>query len=833
MKSVIHSLKVALRSLFSATCHLLPASSSLLPTTCYLLPATCSLLLATFSLTATAQSFTLYGTVINDEKEPIEFALIHIEGQNASAFTDLKGKYTLTAASTDSVVVVFQFLGYQTRKRVLNNPEDTVRLDVMLPRLGIELEEVQVKDIRRQTTQMTDVNINEMKHMGNASGGGIEQIIATQAGVSTHNELSNQYNVRGGSFDENSVYINGVEMYRPLLVRSGQQEGLSVINPDMVERVGFSAGGFEARYGDKMSSVLDITYKKVKHFEGSVSASLLGASGYVGIGNEKFSWTNAVRYKTMKNLLGSMDTQGEYDPRDFDYQTYLSWSPSKRWTLDFIGNISRNDYNFVPEDRETKFGTSTDTKYFKVYFDGQEKDKFYTYFGNMSLTHNFNTYNSLTLSLSAFQTYEQENFDLQGQYWLSSSEDATESLGIGTYLQHARNRLKATVRQAGLSGHNRFTGHDLRYGLLLKHEEVEERMREWEMRDSAGYSLPHTGNTLNLIYNLTSDDCITSNRFEMYAQDTWRHEYPEGELIINYGARLSHWDLNGETLFSPRATVSFVPAKNDNLVFRFSTGLYYQAPFYKELKDTVTVNGNTRVQLNKDIKSQRSVHFVLGGEYKFRMNNRPFKATAEVYYKALSDINPYNVDNVRVVYLGQNCASGYAMGLDMKIYGEFVPGTDSWVSIGLMKTEEKINGIWSPRPTDQRFNLGAFFSDYFPGSDRWKVSIKGHYAGGLPFTSPHGDVSHKPYRFPAYKRVDLGISYCLLKGPADNGLLNQGGSKLSRYLKDIWVGLDAFNILDINNTNSFYWVTDVTGNQFAVPNYLTGRTLNLRLLVDF
>lgn len=773
-----------------------------------------------------AQTFHLKGTVIDDEKVPMDFVLVRIEGQGTSCFTDSKGKYCMNAGSGDSIVVVFQMLGYDTRKRVLNNPTDTVELNVMLLKHGIELGEVEVKEIRRQTTQMTDVNLNDMKHMGNASGGGVEQMITTQAGVSTHNELSNQYNVRGGSFDENSVYINGTEVYRPLLVRSGQQEGLSVINPDMVERVGFSAGGFEARYGDKMSSVLDITYKKVDKTEGSVSASLLGASAYLGVGNKKISWTNAVRYKTMKNLLGSLETTGEYDPRDFDYQTYLSWSPNQRWTVDFIGNISLNDYNFTPKDRNTKFGTSEIVKEFKVYFDGEEKDKFHTYFGNFSLTRHIGENHNLSLNIAAFQTQEKETFDIQGEYWLSDYI-AGNSLGIGTYMQHARNRLDATVKQIGLSGRSRLEHHDLRYGFLYKNEKVTESMREWEMRDSAGYSLPYNGKTVNMVYNLSSKHEIKSNRTELFAQDTWRQELKEGELILNYGARLSHWSYNGETLFSPRATISFVPAKNDNLVFRFSTGLYYQAPFYKELKDTVTVDGNTTVMLNKNIKSQCSVHFLLGGEYKFRVNDRPFKATAEMYYKALTNLNPYNVDNVRVVYSGQNNASGYAMGLDMKIYGEFVPGTDSWVSIGVMRTEEKINGKWSPRPTDQRFNLGMFFSDYFPHTDRWKASIKGHYASGLPFSAPHSDISNKPFRFPAYRRVDLGISYRLHKEKTQDVL------RADSPIKNIWLGLDAFNILDVANVNSYYWVTDITNQQYAVPNYLTGRTMNVRFLVEF
>lgn len=774
-----------------------------------------------------AQTVIIKGKVIDDQKSPLELAQVKVEGTGFGTVCNLKGEYRMTCESSDSLVVIFSMMGYETRKRVLNNPVDSVTLNVMLPSLGYELGEVQVNEIRRQTSTMTDVNMNDMKHMGNASGGGVERLITSQAGVSTHNELSSQYNVRGGSFDENSVYINGIEVYRPLLIRSGQQEGLSIINPDMVESIGFSAGGFEARYGEKMSSVLDIKYKKVKGFEGSVSASMLGASAYLGFGNEKFSWTNALRYKTMKNLLGTLETKGEYDPRDFDYQSYLSWSPNQRWTIDLMGVISTNDYDFMPSDRSTKFGTAEDVKEFKVYFDGSEKDKFHTYFGAFSATHNFNKYNSLTFNLSAFKTMERETYDINGEYWLNN-ETENSSLGIGTYHEHARNKLNATVANVGFSGQSRFTSHNLKYGMLMKMEKVDEKMREWEMRDSAGYSLPHN-DRLDLIYNMSSVNKEKSKHYEFYIQDTYRKEFEEGDLVLNYGARVTHWDWNKETLFSPRATIAFTPRNNENLTYRFSTGVYYQTPFYKEMRDTTTVNGNTFAYLNEKIKSQRSIHFLLGMEYKFRVNQRPFKFTAEAYYKALSNLIPYNVDNVRVVYYGGNIAKGYAAGIDMKIYGEFVPGTDSWVSIGIMKTEEKINGSpYVPRPTDQRLNFSMFFSDYFPNTDRWKVTIQGHYAGGLPFGPPHTGREKQVFRMASYRRVDLGISYRMLKN--EDRHIASGAGKI---FKNIWLGLDAFNILDISNVNSYYWVTDITNHQYAVPNYLTGRQINARLLFEF
>ncbi|MBR2153027.1 MAG: TonB-dependent receptor [Bacteroidaceae bacterium] len=782
-----------------------------------------------FIIHLSAQTVVIKGTVIDDKKQPIELAQVRVEGTPFGAVCDLKGRYRFVAESADSMVVIASMLGYETRKRVLRSPTDSITLNLMLPALGYELGEVEVKEVRRQTNNMTDVSLQDMKHMGNASGGGVEQVIATQAGVSTHNELSSQYNVRGGSFDENSVYMNGIEVYRPLLIRSGQQEGLSIINPDMVERISFSAGGFDAKYGEKMSSVLDITYKKVKGFEASLSGSLLGGSGYVGFGSEKFSMIHGIRYKTMKNLLGTMQTKGEYDPRDFDYQTYISWSPNQRWTFDIMGVISLNDYKFKPSDRETKFGTAENVKDFKVYFDGQERDKFHTYFGAFSTTYNFNRNHSLTLNLSAFKTTEREAYDISGQYWLSQEGEDKGGLGIGTYMEHARNRLNASMVNVGIAGRSRLTAHDIRYGALLKFENVKETMREWEFRDSAGYSLPHSENRLDLIYNLASQNEEKSRHLEIFAQDTWRHEFSSGELVLNYGARLTHWSWNNEWLISPRATLAYIPASNENLVLRFGTGLYYQTPFYKEMRDTVTVNGNTIAYLKEDIKSQRSIHFLLGGEYKFRVGNRPFKFTAEAYYKALSNLIPYNVDNVRVIYYGGNIAKGYAIGLDLKLYGEFVPGTDSWISVGVMKTAEQINGgPWVPRPTDQRLNVALFFSDYFPNTDRWKITVRGHYAGGLPFGPPHSGRERQVFRMAAYRRVDIGLSYRLLNNE-DRHIRSSFGNSF----KNIWLGIDAFNVFGISNVNSYYWITDITSHQYAVPNYLTGRTINARLLLEF
>lgn len=788
----------------------------------------CTLLFTLSALPVLAQEkVKLSGRVIDEEQNPVLFAVVKVEGQAAGTTTDLQGRYKLEFHTADTVTISFSMIGYATKTKKLFRPRGDLRLNITMETQSIDMGEVTVKEVRRQMNSTQHINAENLKRLPSTTGNAVEELVATQAGVSTHNELSSQYNVRGGSFDENSVYINGVEVYRPLLISSGQQEGLSVINSDMVESINFSAGGFDAKYGDKMSSVLDITYKKPKKFEASASASLLGAGLYVGYAKGGFSMTHGVRYKTNQYMLGSLETKGEYSPRFLDYQTYISWSPNRRWSIDFIGNISQNQYDFMPTDRQTNFGTMQDVKSFRVYFDGQEKDLFRTLFGTLSLSHSFTDRTKLSLLASAFTTKERETYDIQGQYWLDET-NTTEQLGVGTYMEHARNYLDADVKSLKLAFSHKPQGHDIQAGLTWKHETIEENSREWEMRDSAGYSIPHTGDRLDLIYNLRSSNRISSNRLEMFGQDTWRFTNANGGIFsLNYGVRLSYWSWNKEWLFSPRVSLGIIPAFNDNFTFRLATGLYYQSPFYKELRDTVTTGGSTRVELNRNIKSQRSFQVVAGGDYKFKMLGRPFKFTTEVYYKALSNLIPYNVDNVKIVYYGGNVGSGYTTGIDFKLFGEFVEGTDSWISFSLMKAQQKVNGRSFPQATDQRYNLNFFFSDFFPGTTRWKMTLKASVADGLPFGPPHTGLERMAFRAPAYKRVDIGMSYRLLDN--EDG---RNEKKFVRYLRNVWLGVDCFNLFDISNVSSYYWVTDVTNQQYAVPNYLTGRQINARILIE-
>lgn len=776
-------------------------------------------------LISKAQSFTLQGKVVDNQQNPVELASVSCLAQGKATVTSLKGEFSMQLMSADSVKIKFSMIGYQSKTRVLINPHGKQTMQIVLLPDDHTLDEVQVKGEKIQTGQTQNLKIEHAKSMPSVSGNAVEELIQTQAGVSTHSELSSQYNVRGGSFDENSVYINNIEIFRPYLVRSGQQEGLSIINPYMVEQIGFSTGGFEAKYGDKMSSVLDITYRTPKPFEANISASMLGAGAFVGFRKNKLAWSNAIRYKTNKYLLGSLETKGEYRPDFLDYQTYLVYQPNKRWTLSFIGNISDDHYQFTPQNRETAFGTLENVKAFKVYFDGNEKDRFTTFFGSLNITRHLGDSTFVSLLASAFSTNEREKYDIQGQYWLTQTE-TSENLGIGTYFQHARNYLKANVGNIKLLINHTTKVHRMEGGLTYKLEHITENAAEYEMRDSSGYSIPHTGKDLYMYYSLRAKNQLNAHRLETYLQDTYRFTNQSGNThyTLNYGIRMSHWSFNNELIVSPRLSLGIIPSFNENMTIRFATGLYYQAPFYKEIRDTTTVNGITYAALNMKAKSQLSIHAIAGMDYRFRLNSRPFKFSAEAYYKALSNLVPYSVNNVQVIYYGDNIGTGHTAGLDLKLFGEFVPGTDSWISFSVMDAKMKLNGKSIPMPTDQRYSVNLFFTDYFPGTDRWKMSLKLAFADGLPFSAPHQELENNIFKAPAYKRVDIGMSYRLLD--------NEDGRSNSPF-KNIWLGIDGLNLFDIRNVNSYYWITDVTNHQYAVPNYLTGRQINLKVSIDF
>lgn len=774
---------------------------------------------------AAAQSFVLSGRVTDDNGHAIELATISCTEQHAVAMANLKGEYTLRLRSADSVKVKFSMVGYQSKTRTLLKPKGRQRLVVTL-HPATTLHEVVVSRRRRQTNGMEQLDAQHLKANPTTTGNSVEELVQQQAGVSTHHELSSQYNVRGGSFDENAVYINGAEAYRPLLTRSGQQEGLSVINSDMVERIGFSSGGYEARYGGKMSSVLDITYKRPQHLEGNLQASLLGASSYVGLGNRHFSMLHGLRYKTNQYLLGSLDTKGEYRPRFLDYQTYLYWKPNRRWMMEATGSLSENRYHFTPTDRETAFGTLQDTKTFKVYFDGQERDLFRTASAMAAIQFSPSQRTQVRLQGAAFHSKEQETYDIQGQYWLSDTQ-TSDNLGVGTYREHARNYLTAHAEQLSLSLSHQARHHLLEGGLTAKWEHVEEKANEYEMRDSSGYNIPHLPDKLHLIYSMKTQQRINSMRTEAYLQDQLKWQTGKEDHVsywtLHAGLRWTRWNFNGEQTLSPRLSLAVVPAFNTDMTLRLATGIYYQPPFYKEMRDTTTANGMTNVALNKDIKSQRAIHLVAAFDYRFNMMSRPFRFTAEAYYKKLDHLIPYNIQNMKVVYEGRNTGKGYATGIDLKIFGEFVPGTDSWLTLSLMKTRQTTNGISMPLPTDQRWGINFHFTDYFPGSQRWQMTLRLAFADGLPFGAPHRGLQQQQFRAPAYRRADMGMRYLAYKGEAHPG----------KGIRHAWLGIDLLNVFGIANVSNYYWVTDIANQQYAVPNYLTGRQINGKLTIDF
>lgn len=778
----------------------------------------------------------IFGKVVDAEEKPIEFATVRIAGTAVGATTGLDGSYSLSVAESDTIEIVFSCIGYKEHKQKLISPSGNVNVNAKLFKTTRELEAIEVTEYKKQTGGMQTLDAGQLKVGPNASGNAVEGLLSTIAGVSSKDELSSQYSVRGGSYDENSVYINGIEVYRPQLVSSGQQEGLSIINPSLVGSIEFSTGGFSAEYGDKMSSVLDITYRQPESFEGNVAASLMGAEAAIGQSTGKFSQLHGIRYKRNTTLLSSLETKGEYDPSFFDYQTNLRLKLNDQWNVSFLGNIAMNNYKFTPKTRSTSFGTSQNVKEFTVYFDGKERDRFETYFGALELNYDINKSTGFTLLASGFLTNELVSYDISGEYWLdeAGTNDGENSvggeIGVGKYLEHTRDRFQAGVFTFGLKGHTSLNHHNLQYGIEYRNQQIYDRTSEWEQRDSAGYSLPNIDNKLEMIYNLTSKHDLATNKVSWYAQDTYRLLSNIGLFTFNGGLRMSYWDFNNEFLVSPRISVGFIPEFNNSLSFRLAGGLYYQSPFYKEFRETKTdENGNSYVELNRNIKSQRSIQLILGGDYTFRALDRPFKITAEAYYKKLDNIIPYELDNLKIVYTGRNESNGFIAGIDFKFFGQFVPGSDSWFSFSLMKTQEDLHGVKVPRPTDQRYSFSVFFNDYFPKIPKLKFSLKGIISDGFPMTPPQvsRDVSY--FRAPAYKRLDIGFQYQLVGGEKDG----VRPYNFWRHFKSIWIGVDVFNLFDFSNVSSYYWVTDVNNIQYAVPNYLTRRQFNVSLSVAF
>ena len=794
-----------------------------------------------FSQKQEEKDYRLYGYVYLPDREPASYASIQVKGTTIGTMAREDGYYDLRFLLKDSAVVEFSVLGCKPYQiKVDKKKKVLIQRIVYLEEDALLLEEAQVKDFAKQSNTMNRIDTELLKSMPNISGG-IESVISTFAGVSSRNELSSQYSVRGGNYDENSVYVNDIEVYRPLLIRSGEQEGLSFVNQDMVESVQFSAGGFAPSYGDKSASVLDIQYKKPVGIESTVSASLLGANGYVGHGlkNGKFTQLHGIRYKSSDYLFNTLDTEGSYNQRFVDYQTYFTFQFSKRWSMDLLGNYSQNWYSSIPQSRTSTYGTMMSPTVFNVYFDGQEKDVFRTIFGALTLRYKPIEDVSLRLILSAYNASEKVNYDISGEYWIGESmtgklDDDATMLGVGAYLDYARNRLNTTVANAQIRGDWKKNRNKLEWGVAVQYEEIADKIVEFQLRDSADYSLPYNPDFLQAYYNLWSSVNLSSVRVSMFVQDEARFLTNHGTYTLLAGLRASYWDYNNEFLISPRATVAFFPKKVEDLNLRFSTGLYYQSPFYKEIRRIVTDDmGNSSVVLNNKLKSQRSLHFLLGADYYFKIVGRPFKFTTELYFKPMDRVVTYSVDNLKIVYSGENDAIAYTAGVDFKLFGEFVPGTDSWISLSLMRSQEKKNGTneWVSRPNEQRYGVSMFFQDYIPGLPKYKFHIKFVWQDGLPFwaTNVKTHTKNTTNRTTAYRRVDLGASRRFAKG--DFAWLDR--TKIFTVLKSIDIGLEIFNLIGFKNVASYYWVTDVYSYQHAVPNYLTGRQFNVKLSFNF
>ena len=816
----------------------------------------------------------LYGKITDENGKAIEFVNVAVQNTKYGVVSDARGGYSLRLPADTLINVVFSYVGYEEIKiGITLKPEDRRKQDVKMHIVATILPEMTVHDQSIKASTITRLDAKETVLLPTTGAGGVEDMVKTLAGVSSTNELSSQYNVRGGNFDENLIYVNGIEIYKPFLVGSGQQEGLSFINSRLVSNIDFSAGGFSSEYGDKLSSVLDITYKKPTITASSLTLSLLGAEAHTeGMAFKgKMNYLIGARYKNTQYLLGKMDTKGDYKPNFTDVQGLITYNISSRFEVTALGYYSRNSYLMVPTTRETDFGNLKASYRLKVYFDGQELSKYTTGLGAISL--NFSPNEDLNLKLigSAYSAVESETYDIQGQYWIGLLEtnpgsqelgNVIANQGIGTYIEHARNYFYSRVFNLDHKGAYNYRDNVLKWGLRYQHQLFDDIINEWDMTDSAGYTQPHIIDSilnpnnpmqtpLELKNVATGHNELMVNNLDGYLQNSWQLESKKGDIwVLTAGLRANYWGYNGSVNVSPRAGIALQPDKHPNMTFRLSGGVYVQPPFYRELR---MFDGSL---VSKDKASvQKSYQVVLGHEYNFKAWDRPFVLTSEIYYKYLKDIIPYEVDNIRIRYYADQKATGHAYGIDMKLNGEFVKGIESWASMSIMRTTENIqyfidaqgniisqtevnngadyvrdtiiSGI--PRPSDQRFNFAIFFQDYLPLIPSFKVNLKLIFGTGLPFGPSEAQRYQQKNRMTAYRRVDLGFSKQLI---GDATSFRNPRNPLN-YIRNCWISLEVFNLLGVNNVSSYMWVTDVYNIQYAVPNYLTNRQLNLKLILEF
>ncbi|RLD59706.1 MAG: TonB-dependent receptor [Bacteroidetes bacterium] len=818
------------------------------------------LLISIFIGTATfgQEKAVVHGRVTNQKGKAVELANVAISGVPGGTITDTKGKFELSVPANREIYIAFSYMGYSKEVEKVNlKPGERKEINKTLETSSMDLPVVEVQGDELRATNLVRIDPKLAINFPNSTDA-IPAILKTLPGVSSSNELSSQYSVRGGNFDENLIYVNDIEIYRPFLIRSSQQEGLGFVNSDLTSSLLFSAGGFDAKYGDKMSSVLDIQYKKPTEFGGSASVSLLGASFHLeGVAaKRKFTYLLGVRYKTSQYLLNALETKGDYKPSFLDIQALLSYDISKKLEVSLLTTISENQFRLIPESRETDFGTVQNAKRLTIYFDGQEADKYLTYLGGLTFTYKPNIRTRLKFIASGYNSKESETYDLMGQYWIGQVDnnfgsenfgDVVDNQGVGTHMEHARNRMDINVYNFEHKATMSVNKNLIQWGVKWQHENIDDKMSEWLMIDSAGYTLPRPPDSIGYIdpgvqqyhafemidYIKTSAN-ISSNRYTAFAQNTWTKKQDSSLFSITAGVRANYWDFNRQLVISPRLTISYQPNWERDVMFRFSSGYYFQPPFYRELK---SIDG----ALNYDQKAQKSLHFVVGSDYNFQAWGRPFKFVTEVYYKQLSSLVPYMVDNVRIRYYAFDRSTGFSTGIDFKVNGEFVPGIESWASLSVMRTAENVenDGYYDddgnvvepgfiPRPTDQRVNFSLFFQDYLPSNPTYKMSMTLIFGSSLPFGPPDSPRYMQTFRMPPYRRVDIGFSKEII------GEHSRFSSKNPlRGFKSLWLTLEVLNLLQINNTVSYTWVTDVTGRMYAVPNYLTPRQLNVKLIARF
>ena len=813
----------------------------------------------------------IYGKVVDGNGSPLDLVNVSVPSLSLGVMSNERGQYELTLPHDTLVEVFFSFIGYNTEKRLIRlKLGEERKLDVTLVSSSTTLPDAVVYDRQLSTSSLTRLDAKQATLLPSMGGSGVEDLIKTLPGVVTNNELSSQYRVRGGNFDENLVYVNGIEIYRPFLTGSWQQDGLSFINSRLVSNVEFSAGGFAAEYGDKMSSVLDVTYKAPVETAGSLSLSLLGAEAHVEgtVGKDKFSYLLGTRYKNTKLVLGMMDTKGHYNPNFTDVQGLFTYNISPKFDISFLGYYSRNHYGLVPETATTDFGVVNDAHRLTIYFDGKESDNYSSGLGAM--TFNFSPSQDLNLKLiaSAYSAYETETYDIQGQYFIGEIEtdlgseqagNVITNRGVGTYIDHARNSFYARVFNLDHKGTYILGSNVLKWGLRYQQQLIDDVVDEWNMVDSAGYNLPHVLDSIGVAHfmlpslELTSvhktNNRLSISNFDGFIQESWTYEEEGGaEWILTGGLRANFWGYNKKIYFSPRLGVAYRPNKGHDIAFRLSGGVYNQVPFYREIR-------NLDGSLFADARPQQSYQAIMGCDYRFKAWERPFIFSSEVFYKYFSHIIPYDVDNVRIRYYADQQAKGYATGIDFKVNGEFVKGIDSWASLSFLRTREDIQGDyylvneegkriafgspasmvadtimngWHDRPSDQWLSFSLFFQDYIPRFPSWRVHMTLIFGSGMPVNRSDSPF-YEPFRdYPWYRRVDIGFSKQLI----NEGSSFRKGNPLN-HVKNMWINFEVFNLLNINNTVSYTWITDVDNRKHAVNSYLTPRYLNLKLVMEF